>query len=92
MITGDPRDTTSGDRERGFVERLLEADVRRKDIEEAPGLSSYDAAASAALALFERRGRPHSRSDRPATRNHFVNRGPRAAQRSRLALAQGAQW
>lgn len=58
MITGDPKGTTSQDRVRGFVERLLEEGIRRKDIEEAPGLSSYDGAATASLALFERRGRP----------------------------------
>ena len=58
MITGDPRGTTSGDRVRGFVERLLAAGIKRKDIEEAPGLSSYDGAVAAALALFERRDRP----------------------------------
>src|SRR5579863_6935296 len=58
MITGDPRGTTSQDRVRGFVERLLEGGIRRAAIEEAPGLSSYDGAAAAVLALFERRDRP----------------------------------
>ncbi len=57
MITGDPKGTTSQDRARGFVERLLEEGIKRKDIEEAPGLSSYDGAAAAALALFQRRDR-----------------------------------
>ena len=52
MITGDPRGTTSQDRVRGFVERLLEGGIRRAAIEEAPGLSSYDGAAAAVLALF----------------------------------------
>ena len=42
MITGDPRGTTSQDRVRGFVERLLEDGIRRAAIEEAPGASSYD--------------------------------------------------
>ena len=31
MITGDPRGTTSQDRVRGFVERLLEEGIRRAD-------------------------------------------------------------
>lgn len=52
MITGDPRGTTSKDREQGFVERLLEAGVPRKDIVQAPGKSSYDGAMQAALSIY----------------------------------------
>jgi len=58
MITGDPKGTTSQDRVRGFVERLLEEGVKRAEIIEAPGQSSYDGAAEAVLALF---GRPGAR-------------------------------
>jgi DNA-binding LacI/PurR family transcriptional regulator len=58
MIAGDPKGTTSQDRVRGFVERLLEEGIRRSDIEEAPGQSSYDGAAQAALRLFQGRVRP----------------------------------
>jgi len=58
MITGDPKGTTSQERVRGFVERLLEEGVKRAEIIEAPGQSSYDGAAEAVLALF---GRPGAR-------------------------------
>jgi DNA-binding LacI/PurR family transcriptional regulator len=58
MITGDPKGTTSQDRVRGFVERLLEAGVKRGDIEEARGLSSYDGGFEAALQLFSDRSKP----------------------------------
>ena len=37
MITGDPKGTTSQDRVRGFVERLLEEGIKRSDIIEVPG-------------------------------------------------------
>jgi DNA-binding LacI/PurR family transcriptional regulator len=42
IISGDPSGTTSQDRIRGFVERLLEAGIRRDAIVEYPGRSSYD--------------------------------------------------
>lgn len=42
MITGDPNGTTSQDRVRGFVERLLETGIRRDQILEYPGKSSYE--------------------------------------------------
>ena len=48
MITGDPRGTTSQDRVRGFVERLLEEGFKRSHIEEAAGGSTYDGAVKAA--------------------------------------------
>lgn len=53
MITGDPRATTSQDRVRGFMERLLEGGVRRADIETYEGQSSYEGAVQAALRIFK---------------------------------------
>ena len=58
MITGDPKGTTSADRVRGFVDRVIEDGVRRQDIIEIAGQSSYEGAASAALEVFKDRGRP----------------------------------
>jgi DNA-binding LacI/PurR family transcriptional regulator len=52
MITGDPRGTTSQDRVRGFVERLMEEGIKRSDIAEIGGGSTYDGAIKAARALF----------------------------------------
>jgi len=52
MITGDPKGTTSQDRVRGFVERLLENGIKRSDIIDVAGLSSYEGAAEATYALF----------------------------------------
>lgn len=60
MITGDPKGTTSQDRERGFVERLLEEGFRRSDILSVPGLSSYDGAFRAALEIFKDGRRPEA--------------------------------
>jgi len=47
MLTGDPNGTTSQDRVRGFVERLLEAGIKREAIIEYPGGSSYNGAVEA---------------------------------------------
>lgn len=47
MITGDPRGTTSQDRVRGFVDRLLEAGVRREAILDYAGGSSYEGGGAA---------------------------------------------
>jgi DNA-binding LacI/PurR family transcriptional regulator len=52
MITGDPKGTTSQDRVRGFVERLLEDGMKRSDLLEIPGLSSYEGAAEATYKTF----------------------------------------
>lgn len=52
MITGDPNGTTSQDRVRGFVERLLEAGVRRGDILEYEGESNYEGAQRAVHRLM----------------------------------------
>jgi DNA-binding LacI/PurR family transcriptional regulator len=56
MITGDPNATTSEERGRGFIERLLEAGVRRADIGVAGGQSSYAGAAAAIRRLLTERG------------------------------------
>ncbi len=52
IMTGDPRGTTSQDRVRGFVERLLEEGIKRTQIAEIAGGSTYDGAVKAARALF----------------------------------------
>ena len=52
MLTGDPRGTTSQDRVRGFVERLMEEGIKRADIEEIAGGSTYDGAVLATRKLF----------------------------------------
>ncbi|MBB5752557.1 LacI family DNA-binding transcriptional regulator [Prosthecomicrobium pneumaticum] len=84
MITGDPKGTTSQDRVRGFVERLMEEGVRRSEIEEVPGHSSYDGAASAALSLFAARSRP--RPDALFGINDIMAMGAIDALRHRLGL------
>jgi DNA-binding LacI/PurR family transcriptional regulator len=84
MITGDPRGTTSQDRVRGFVEGLLEGGIKRKDIEEAPGLSSYDGAGAAALSLFEQRKR--NRPDALFGVNDIMAMGAMDALRDRFGL------
>ncbi len=59
MITGDPNATTSQDRVRGFVNRLLEGGIRRGDIEEAVGYSLYEGGVAATLKLLaDRKGPP----------------------------------
>lgn len=57
MITGDPKGTTSQDRARGFVERLLEDGIKRADIVSVEGQSSYEGAFNATLGLFAGKGR-----------------------------------
>ena len=47
IITGDQKGTTSQDRERGFVEALLDAGIRRADIVSLPGHASYEGGAAA---------------------------------------------
>lgn len=58
MVTGDPKGTTSQDRVRGFVERLLEEGIKRSEIEVAEGGSSYEGAAAAVAKMFRNRTRP----------------------------------
>ena len=84
MITGDPKGTTSQDRVRGFVERLLEEGIRRTDIEEIEGNSSYEGAASAALRLFKNRTRPNP--DAPFGINDIMAMGAMDALRNRLGM------
>ncbi|MGA7807343.1 LacI family DNA-binding transcriptional regulator [Bradyrhizobium sp.] len=84
MITGDPRGTTSQDRVRGFVERLLEAGVRRGDIEEASGHSSYDGGVEAALRLFGDGSKP--RPDALFGINDIMAMGAMDVLRHRLGL------
>ncbi|MEJ5903016.1 MULTISPECIES: LacI family DNA-binding transcriptional regulator [Ochrobactrum] len=47
MITGDPTGSTSQDRVRGFAERLLENGIRRENILEYAGGSTYEGGAAA---------------------------------------------
>jgi DNA-binding LacI/PurR family transcriptional regulator len=84
MITGDPKGTTSQDRVRGFVERLLEEGIRRGDIIEVEGNSSYEGAANAALRIFKDTSRP--RPDALFGINDIMSMGAIDALRSRLGL------
>jgi DNA-binding LacI/PurR family transcriptional regulator len=84
MITGDPKGTTSQDRVRGFVERLAEEGVRRSDIEEAAGGSSYEGAFNAALDLFRVRTKP--RPEALFAINDIMAMGAMDALRYRLGL------
>jgi DNA-binding LacI/PurR family transcriptional regulator len=84
MITGDPKGTTSQDRVRGFVERLLEAGVKRRDIEETEGHSSYDGGVEAALRLFGDRSKP--RPDALFGINDIMAMGAMDTLRRRLGL------
>lgn len=84
MITGDPKGTTSLDRVRGFVDRLAEEGVRRSDIEEVAGGSSYEGAFGAALDLFSARTAPHA--DALFAINDIMAMGAMDALRHRLGL------
>lgn len=84
IITGDPKGTTSQDRVRGFMDGLLEGGIRRADIEVAPGLSSYDGAAAAALELFG--GRRRKRPDALFAVNDIMAMGAIDALRHKLGL------
>jgi DNA-binding LacI/PurR family transcriptional regulator len=85
MITGDPKGTTSQDRARGFVERLLEEGIKRSDIIEVEGQSSYEGAASAALSIFKDKSRP--KPDALFGINDIMAMGALDALRSRLGLS-----
>lgn len=52
VIAGDAKGTTSQDRVRGFIERLLEDGIRRTDISVVEGNSSYDDAYRATITYF----------------------------------------
>lgn len=84
MITGDPKGTTSQDRARGFVERLLEEGVRRSDIAEIEGSSSYEGAYSAVLRHFGDKNRP--RPEAIFGINDIMAMGAMDALRFRLGL------
>ena len=58
LITGDPKGTTSQDRVRGFIERLIEGGIKRHDIRTYEGQSSYDGAVQATLRIFRDRQGP----------------------------------
>lgn len=84
MITGDPKGSTSQDRVRGFVERLQEEGVRRSDIVETGGQSSYEGAFNAALGIFRDKDRP--RPDALFCINDIMAMGAIDALRYRLGL------
>ena len=84
MIAGDPKGTTSQDRIRGFVDKLAEEGVRRSEIEEVPGGSSYEGAFRAALDLFG--GRTTPRPDALFAINDIMAMGAMDALRHRLGL------
>ncbi len=52
IVTGDPTATTSGDRVRGFMDRLIEGGIKRTDITQIEGYSSYEGAFSATIRYF----------------------------------------
>ena len=85
MITGDPTATTSQDRVRGFIDRLLEEGIRRSDIAEVPGNSSYEGAFNAALGLFS--GRNSRRPDALFGINDIMSMGAMDALKVRLGLS-----
>jgi DNA-binding LacI/PurR family transcriptional regulator len=84
MITGDPKGTTSQDRARGFVERLLEEGFKRGDIVELEGQSSYEGAFSATQRLFRDKSRP--RPEALFCINDIMAMGAIDALRHRLGL------
>lgn len=84
MITGDPKGSTSKDRVRGFVERLQEEGIKRADIVEVEGHSSYEGAFNAALGIFRDKDRP--RPDALFGINDIMAMGAIDALRYRLGL------
>jgi DNA-binding LacI/PurR family transcriptional regulator len=84
MITGDPKGSTSQDRVRGFVERLQEDGIKRTDIVEVEGQSSYEGAFNAALGIFRDKDRP--RPDALFGINDIMAMGAIDALRFRLGL------
>jgi DNA-binding LacI/PurR family transcriptional regulator len=84
MLTGDPKGTTSADRVRGFVERLLEDGIRRSDIISVEGNSSYDSAFNATLSLFTDKNR--TRPDALFGINDIMAMGALDALKHRLNL------
>ena len=84
MLTGDPKGTTSADRVRGFVDRLLEDGIKRSDIVSVEGNSSYDAAFNATLSLMSDKNR--SRPDALFGINDIMAMGALDALKYRLGL------
>lgn len=84
MITGDPKGTTSKDRERGFAERLMEAGIKRSDIVVMEGNTSYEGAFNATLRFF--RDKDHRRIDALFGINDIMAMGAIDALRHRLGL------
>jgi DNA-binding LacI/PurR family transcriptional regulator len=84
MLTGDPRGTTSGDRARGFVERLLEEGFKRADIRAIEGNSSYDGAFTATCRSF---GDPETLPDALFGINDIMAMGAMDALRERLGVS-----
>jgi len=83
VIAGDPKGTTSQDRVRGFVERLLENGLRRIDIAVLEGQSSYEGAHAAVLATF---GAREQRPDALFCVNDIMAMGAIDALRYRLGV------
>ena len=84
MMTGDPRGTTSQDRVRGFVERLLEDGVKRNQIAEVAGGSTYDGAVKATRALLG--GQSKRRPDALFAVHDIMARGAMDTMRFEYAL------
>ena len=84
LITGDLKGTTSGDRVRGFVERLLDGGVKRSQIVEVHGHSSYEGAFNATIKLI--RDKSRVRPDALFGVNDIMAMGAIDALRHRLGL------
>jgi DNA-binding LacI/PurR family transcriptional regulator len=84
LITGDLKGTTSGDRVRGFVERLLDGGVKRSQIVEVHGHSSYEGAFNATIKLI--RDTSRVRPDALFGVNDIMAMGAIDALRHRLGL------
>lgn len=84
MIKGDPKGTTSQDRARGFAERLLEQGIRRQDIREIEGASTYEGAFNAVLREF--RQEPERLPDAIFGINDIMAMGAMDALKQRMGL------
>jgi len=84
MITGDPKGTTSKDRERGFAERLMESGIKRSEIVVMEGNTSYEGAFNATLRFF--RDKDHRHIDALFGINDIMAMGAIDALRHRLGL------
>jgi len=84
VIAGDPKGTTSQDRVRGFIERMLESGARRSDIAVLEGCSSYDGGYAAALKHFS--ANTQSRPDALFCVNDIMAMGAMDALRFKLGV------